>query len=423
MQQGQESGGSWLGRHVAKSGCYSIGELVRLYTDGNLKLATFQRSNKWEIKNMQDFLLAIMEGLPSGQIVTHRREETSQIRYIVDGAHRCRSIVGYAKNRFALYVDGEWIWYNEVPAMHVKGIRVESGNRSHQKRSTAEDEVKHRVMNPKELCYFQELNIPNVVYGIMDEAKAVGIFTRCQFSICCSREDKLRALRNLQDENYLVNQIDQRELEIKGWFKCMDPSKMKISTVEADPDLLDFTKTSPNILQYICALFLSWAEAESAEGDDYKAGRAYAESDALVQGVLHCSECCDRDKVDAFFYLLHDTCMILNRENITHLRYSCFVVYMHCHNYFGDFSRLFREKVSMPAYRDRPWEKEQWQQGKSDNYAHVISARIGRLRDLPRNSRLRHEWVPGTYSPVQRKRPRNESVRPVPPAQEIPELR
>jgi hypothetical protein len=392
------------------------------YADDKLFPAPFQRENKWSPKQLQDFVIALFEGVPFGQLVLFEKQEEDQERsdkriwLVLDGAHRTRAVLNFMKNNMGCYVesDNEWLWYDRLPQFHKDGLAIADDDTTTRNKRVVQQHMHgnnigayerkgpatHRLLTEAERRTFKYLSIAVCEYKQMSNEIGQKIFKRCQFSVKCSLEDQLRGLRAQPDHLLVCKLVKEEQSLVIGKLDqfLIDNSKgIKMQSHSTTNDILtmNFPEAKPNFVTCMVSLFHSFVKSVwSSDGLTYKPGDA-TRPESLYTWLIANDNGKDQSDVNDFFDSFHECCDMLIRLKFKDVKWKHFVVYFHALIKLSDdnvhFSDLLSKRIRK-CHGHRPWEMYDWvSQGGSDLSSNYIDARIGHIRS--------GEWFPGAYIP------------------------
>ena len=421
MPRGNTGHATWMRKYECHMGNNtSPARLKDDYTDERLFPAPFQRTNKWSLKQLQDFIIALFEGVPFGQLVLFEKQEEDQERsdkriwLVLDGAHRTRAVLNFMKNNMGCYVecDNEWLWYDSLPQFHKDGLAIADDDTATKNKSVVQQHMHgnnlgaygkigpatHRILTEAERRTFKYLSIAVCEYKQMSNEVGQKIFKRCQFSVKCSREDQLRGLRAEPDHLFVCTLTrEEQNIVMQRLDKVLiDNSqgvKMQSHSTTNDILAMTFPDTKPNFMSCMVGLFHSYVESTwSKDGSIYKPGDA-TRCDSLYTWLTKSNDAKDESCINDFFDVFYECCDMLIQHKVKDLRWKHFVVYFHALIKLTDdnihFSDLLSKRIKK-SRGDRPWEMYEWTSlGCSDLASNYIDARIGHIRS--------GEWIPGIY--------------------------
>jgi len=157
------------------------------------KMAEWQRENRWPTYYKPQLIISIIDGVDISKITIG---SVGQIKYVIDGGHRSRTILEYMNNAFYISIGSDKIYYNEIPKIYKK-------NRS------------MRIFTPEEKMKFDEVHLDIVIYSNCSENDCRTLFGILQNTspmsvadtINSRPQDIVRVIRDFckGDEKYDVN--------------------------------------------------------------------------------------------------------------------------------------------------------------------------------------------------------------------------
>lgn len=128
-----------------------------------------QRPFCWTLEQKQQLILSIIKGIyiPKISVINIRHHTTKErakgkIIQVIDGKQRISTVIDFYKNKFALLVDGNWYYYNDLSDQLKHTILfydfIGDVVNEHHHEGHDEDNLKNKISDQKKLDWFEQIN-------------------------------------------------------------------------------------------------------------------------------------------------------------------------------------------------------------------------------------------------------------------------